>query len=115
MIANIRKTLEVVGKWVHENQGVFVGFFGCLISAEVYLFPKSADIRLFTALAVYWIFSVIGRLSAVRALQLCLLLFSVMSVSFLFSGAGVQTERIAVWFILFLALGVITQWREMIS
>lgn len=115
MIADIRKTSAVVGKWIYENQGVFVGFFGCLISAEVYLFPKSADVRLFTGLAVYLFFSRIGRLSAVRALQLCLLLFFVLSVSFLFSGTGVQTERIAVWFILFLALGVITQWREMIS
>lgn len=115
MIADIRERLAAVGKWIHENQGVFVGFFGCLISAEVYLFPKSADVRLFLGLALYWALSRIGRLSASRVLQLCLILFSVLSVSFLFSGAAIQTERIAVWFILFLALGVITQWRETTS
>lgn len=115
MIAHIKKTLAGVGKWVHENQGVFVGFFGSLISAEVYIFPKSADIRLFFGLALYWVLSRIGRLSSIRVLQLCLILFSVLSVSFLFNGAGIQTERIAVWFILFLALGVITQWRETMS
>lgn len=115
MIAHIKKTVAVVGKWVHENQGVFVGFFGCLISAEVYIYPKSADIRLFSGLALYWALSRIGRLSSIRVLQLSLILFSVMSVSFLFSGTGVQTERIAVWFILFLAFGIVTQWRETVS
>lgn len=115
MIDDIKKILAAVGKWIHGNQGVFVGFYGCLICAEVYLFPKSADLRLFSGIALYWALSRVGRLSAIRVLQLCLILFSVLSVSFLFSGAEIQTERIAVWFILFLALGIITQWREIIS
>lgn len=115
MIDDIKKTLAAVGKWIHGNQGVFVGFYGCLICAEVYLFPKSADLRLFSGIALYWALSRVGRLSAIRVLQLCLILFSVLSVSFLFSGAGVQTERIAVWFVLFLSFGVIAQWRETMS
>lgn len=115
MINDTKNMIIAVGKWIHGNQGVFIGFYGCLICAEVYLFPKSADLRLFTGLAIYWALSRIGRLSAIRVMQLNLILFSVLSVSFLFSGAAVQTERIAVWFILFLSFGVIAQWRETMS
>lgn len=115
MIGDIKKTITEVGKWIQGNQGVFVVMFACAISAEVYLFPTSADTRLFFGLVAYWFLSVIGKLPGIRVLQLSLALLFVMTVSYLYSGAGIETERLAVWFILFFAMGVVTQWRETLS
>lgn len=115
MVKNIQKTLDTVGRWIHANQIAFLVFVAMSLIAEVYIFSFSVDIRLFGALLLYWWLSRIGKLASARVFQLCLVLLMAMFVSYLFGGTSSSTERLAVWFVLFFAMGVIRQWREISS
>lgn len=112
MIADIKKTLVVVGKWVHENQPTFLAFISIFVIAEVFVFPISSDVRLFGAVFLYWFLARIGKLTSARVFQLCLVLVSAMAMGYLITGAIATTERLAVWFVLFFAFGIFTQLRE---
>ena len=61
---------------------------------------------------LYWYFFRIGKLTSVRVFQLCIILLTGMVLGYLISGAVATTERLAVWFVLFFALGIFMQWRE---
>lgn len=104
-----------VGKWINTNQTVFLVFVATAVIVEVYVFSYSVDMRLFGVLLLYWWFSRIGKIASTRAFQLCLVLLVVMFVSYLVGGVSTPTERLAVWFVLFFALGIIQQWREIAS
>ena len=115
MIKNIRKTIDSVGMWIAANQTVFLAFVATAVIVEVYVFSYSVDIRLFGVLLLYWWLSRIGKLASARVFQLCLVLLAVMFVSYLTGGVSTPTERLAVCFVLFFALGIIQQWREIAS
>lgn len=115
MIRNIRKTTDTAGTWINANQVVFLAFFFIAIVAEVFGFPVSYDVRLFFGVLLYWYFSKIGKLSSVRTFHLDLTILFITFFSFLANGASAQTERLAVWFVLFFAFGIVQQWREMTS
>ena len=68
--------------------------------------------RLFGGLFLYWYLSYIGKLTSVRTFQLCIILLTGMTIAYLTSGATAATERLAVWFVIFFAFGIFTQWRE---
>jgi hypothetical protein len=115
MVKNIQKTIDTVGKWINANQTIFLVFFVIAVVAEVYAFPSSVDGRYFGGLFFYWWLTRIGRLASSRTFQLVLVLLLVMFLSFLANGASGQTERLAVWFVLYFGFGIVQQWREMTS
>lgn len=115
MVKNIQKTIGTVGTWIAANQTVFLAFCAIVVVAEVFAFPYSTDARLFGGLLLYWWLVRVGKLASIRVFQLCLVLLAAMFVSYLAGGASVPTERLAVWFVLFFALGIIKQWREISS
>lgn len=104
-----------MGRWIHANQIAFLVFVAMALIAEVYIFSPSKDLRLFGALLLYWWLARKGDLASARIFQLCLVLLGAMFISYLTGGASTSTERLAVWFVLFFALGVIRQWREISS
>ena len=112
MVKKTQNILVIFAKWIHGNQPTFLAFVSILVIAEVYAFPISSDVRLFGVLFLYWYFSRIGNLTSVRVFQLCLVLLASTAISYLISGALISTERLAVWFVMFFAFGVFTQWRE---
>lgn len=115
MIKKIRKIIDNIGKWIAANQTVFLASCTIAVIAEVSAFPYSTDARLFGGLLLYWWLSRIGKLASVRVFQLCLVLLAAMFVSYLAGGASTPTERLAVWFVLFFAFGIVQQWREISS
>ncbi|MEK7577101.1 MAG: hypothetical protein AAB492_00600 [Patescibacteria group bacterium] len=112
MFKKTQNMLVVFGEWIHENQLTFLAFVSILIVAEVFVFPISKDVRLFGGLFLYWFFARTGKLTSVRVFQVCFVLLVVMAISYLVSSASISTERFAVWLVLFMALGLIAQWRE---
>lgn len=115
MIKKIRKTIDSVGRWITVNQVVFLAFFAIAIVAEVVSIPLSSDVRIFLGILLYWYIIRIGKLTSVRTFQLVLMLLLITFLSFLANGASPQTERLAVWYVVFFAFGIVQQWREMTS
>lgn len=108
----LKKYQSNIGKWINANQVIFLAFFAIAVVTEVYTTPYSVDGRLFGALLLYWWFAHIGKLVSTRVFQLVLVLLFIMFLSFLANGASLQTERLAVWYVLFFAFGIIQKWRE---
>lgn len=82
------------------------------IFVDIFFVKTSSDIVIFGTLLLYGIFIKILRLSSKLTFSLCLGLITTMSVDYLFVGVSVSTEKAAVWFVLFMALGIFQQWRE---
>lgn len=112
MLNIIRNKMTMYTKWIHRNQLVYLTFVSIFILSEVLLFQFSSDFRLFLFLGVYWYIAKTAKLSRTRVFQLCIILLVSMAIGYLTRGATSTTERLAVWFVLFFALGIFTQWRE---
>lgn len=82
------------------------------IFLDVFFFKINSDIRLFGILGLYLISILLFKLTSKITFLICLFILFAMYVGFLFSGASVITEKIAVWFVLFLTVGIIQQWNE---
>lgn len=82
------------------------------INSDVFLFKGASDFRLFGVLGLYVISIRLFKLKSKITFLLCLFLLIAMYISFLVSGSSDTTEKIAVWFVLFLATGITQQWNE---
>lgn len=112
MLKIIRNKIAIYTKWIHGNQLLYLIFISILIISEVFVYPSSSDLRLFLFLGMYWYIAKKTKLSSIRVFQLCIILLTGMAIGYLTSGAIATTERLAVWFVLFFAFGIYTQWRE---
>lgn len=108
----ILNKMVICSKWIHRNQLVYLIFVSILIISEVFVYQFSSDFRLFFVLGVYWYIAKTAKLSSTRVFQLCIIILAGMAMLYLNHGAISITERLAVWFVLFFAFGIFTQWRE---
>lgn len=86
--------------------------FAAFIVVESLSERLSSDFVIFSALLCYGFFIKIFRIKSTVTFLLCLGLLALMSIEYLFTGASISTEKVAVWLILFFGIGVIQQWRE---
>jgi hypothetical protein len=82
------------------------------LMCDVFILKIPSDFRLFGILGAYILIIGASKMKSKISFLLCLCLLGAMYVSFLVSGASDITEKIAVWFVLFLTTGVIQQWNE---
>lgn len=97
----------------------FYFFILSLVLGDIFLFPVSSDIRIFSMLAVYAFFIKIFKLKSNVTFVLTLILLVLAYVQFIFSNPIVfitpgmpVAEKTAVWVFLFLVVGIIQKWRE---
>lgn len=92
-----------------------------LIFADVLFFQKSSDWRTFPILLIYVFCIIRFKLRANTTFFICLFLFLLIYIQFVFSPLSVfesqypvlpAGEKIAVWLYLFLVIGVIQKWNE---
>lgn len=92
-----------------------------LILGDVLFFEKSSDWRTFPILIFYIFMIKRFKLRANTTFFICLFLFLLIYIQFIFSPLSVfesqypvlpAGEKIAVWLYLFLVVGVIQKWRE---
>lgn len=116
MINKLKKlSKDKIGKFV-----LIVKYHGKIVSvlivfgiiSDVFLLKGTSDLRLFGVLGLYIINIWVFKLKSKITFLLCLFLLIAMYISFLISGTSDITEKIAVWFVLFLTVGIIQQWNE---
>lgn len=114
MIKNLKKNIYIknfVSLFRNHKKIVFTLIIFGIIS-DVFFFTINSDIRLFGILGFYIISILLFKLTSKITFLICLFILFAMYVGFLFSGASIITEKIAVWFVLFLTVGIIQQWNE---
>lgn len=83
-----------------------------IIIADIFYFLQSSDLIIFGVLGVYlitvWIFKLSSQVSFSFALFFLIIMYSL----FLLSDNAANTEKAAVWMVLFLAIGVAQKIRE---
>lgn len=100
-------------QWLKRNQAVLLTLFILGVIGDVYGFNIYSDSRLVLLLLLYWFYIRLNNVRSKTTFLLTLIFLVVMFISFLAKGANAQTERIAVWFYLLLAFGIIQQWQEL--
>lgn len=112
----MRKIIYAVFKstthFLKENKRTVMVLLVTSILVDIFFVKTSSDFIIFGVLSVYVFFTRIFRLKSKSTFLLCLGLLVSMFINFLLSGASVSTEKAAVWFILFLVVGIVMQWRE---
>lgn len=104
--------MKKIVTFLKENERTVLSFFIAAISADILFLEKSSDYFTFGVLILYLFFMKIFRIKSKSTFLLCLVLLSIMFIGYLFTGASIQTEKAAVWLVLFLIVGVIQQCRE---
>jgi hypothetical protein len=82
------------------------------ILVDIFFIPGSSDVRIFSILILYWLASKVHNLNSQSTLYLVLGLLALTFIQYLASGPSEETEKAAVWFVLFLLIGIIAKWRE---
>lgn len=105
-----------------RRRGILISFLFLLcILLDVFMFPESADIRIFSILGMYLLVVYRLKIRANTTLFIALLLLIIAYVQFLYTDQKIfdspgpvppLCERTAVWLYLFMVMGVIQKWRE---
>lgn len=82
------------------------------ILADILLIPGSSDVRIFSILILYWLAIKIRNLKSQFTFSVGLGLLILTFIEYLVSGPSAETEKAAVWFVLFLLIGIIAKWKE---
>lgn len=104
----IRNALDVV----KQNKRTVLVFLIGIIFVDSFFVKTTSDIVTFGVLLTYGASARMYRLTSRATFLLCLGLLGAMFMSFLTSGTSVPTEKVAVWLVLFMALGIYQQWKE---
>jgi hypothetical protein len=104
--------IKKVVSLLQENRKILLVFVVIAIFADIFFIKRSSDLVIFGILLLYGVFAKILQIKSKSTFLLCLGLLGAMFVNFLSSGASIPTEKAAVWLFLFMALGIIQQWRE---
>lgn len=85
--------------------------YGYLLT-ETTMFPVTTDSRIAAVFLLYLISSVVWKIRSHLTLGIALLLMLSMFFSYMVVGSSVQTERLAVWTVLFFLFGITQQGIE---
>jgi hypothetical protein len=92
------------------NTQIRLVIFGLVIT-DILLIKKSYDSLIFSIIIVYIITIAYSSRDRITFF-FCLILLFIMTAFFVVLGTEAATEKAAVWLFLFLAIGIIEQWRK---
>lgn len=108
----VRKGVKLLSLFLIRNKITALTLLAFFIFADIVFIKISSDYVIFSVLVLYIIFIKLFKIYSNSTFLLCLGLLVVMSIDYLLTQASVSTEKAAVWFILFLVIGVIQGWKE---
>ena len=106
--------IEKMTSFLRENKKIVLALLTVSIFVDIFFVKTSSDLVIFGTLLFYGIFIKMFQIESRRTFLLCLALLAAMFINFLSTGTSIPTEKAAVWLILFMALGIVQQWRESI-
>lgn len=97
---------------IKHNQIVILTILIGLVFVDSIFIKPSSDIVIFGLLFIYLIYAKTIQSKSKMTFYLCLGLLCGIGISFLLSKGSVPTEKLTVWFVLFMVIGIIQQWHE---
>jgi len=88
-------------------------FLFAVVIFDIFLIPVTSDVFFFGVIGLYVLLIFIAnKIKSSLTLRFTMLLLIIMFIRYVLFGPDGVTEEIAVWFVLFLLIGVIQKWRE---
>lgn len=106
------KNAKKIVSFLKENKRTVLTLIIVGIFADSLFIKNSSDFLIFSILLLYLISIKMFKIKSVSTFLLCIVLSVVMTISYFLTEASIETEKTAVWFVLFLIVGVIQQWKE---
>lgn len=95
-----------------RNKPFILTTYVFLLFAEIIFIASNSDLKYFGLVGLFIVISLFYKLSSKITFGLCLLLLSIMYISFIASLSSPVTEKAAVFIVLFMIVGIIQQWIE---
>jgi len=95
-----------------RNKLIIIALFLLVLAGDIFLIQINSDLNFFGLSALLIILSYFYKLPSRYTFILCLALLIIMYILFLTQGTSKQTEKVAVWIVLFMAVGIAQQWFE---
>lgn len=104
--------MKKITQFLKENKKTLLTLLVVAVFADILFLDKSSDLIIFGIVILYSVFIKMFQIKSKLTFLLCLTLLFTMFINYLFTETSELTEKSAVWFVLFLIVGVIQQWRE---
>lgn len=91
---------------------LFIIIIYILVLFDIFFIGTSSDLRFFGLVIPYVLLTLFYKVKSKQTLLFCIFLLIILFTKYIISGPEVQTEEIAVWFVLFFTAGVLQQLRE---
>lgn len=98
--------------FIKQNKMLFLTLIYAAVLLDALVVSVRSDLITFTLLGLYVFLINVYSLKSKNAFSFCLVLLLVMYSNILLIGPEFHTEKVAVWLVLFMAVGIIKQWRE---
>lgn len=95
-----------------NSSAAVLTFIFIVIVINCIFVESSYDIIFFGLLGFYIGVAFFYKLHNKLTFLFCLALLIIMFIEYLFMGTDLKTEKTGVWFFLFMATGIVQQWRE---
>lgn len=100
------------GSFLTKRYSAIISIIFLFITADIFFLPDSFDLIIFGVLGLYggilWFFKLKSKLTFI----FCIIFLILMFCLFIFTGTSKSTEKAAVWFFLFFAVGLVQQFIE---
>ncbi len=106
------ETIKLIILFFKKNRIFLISVVILLVLYDALFVSISSDLIIFTLLAFYVFISLLFKAKSRLTFSLCLVFLSMLFIEYIKSGASDKAEKIAVWLVLFIAVGIIQQWRE---
>ncbi|MDO8269855.1 MAG: hypothetical protein Q7T54_04265 [Candidatus Levybacteria bacterium] len=104
--------MKKIRKFVKSRKSGLIVIALIAVIVDVFFLTGQSDIKYFGVLTLYGFVYWITKFGSITTFLFCIFLLILLCIYYLLLGTVDATEKIAVWFVLFFAIGVIQKWRE---
>jgi hypothetical protein len=98
--------------FTEKNKSIIYVFLLIALAGDIFFSPGDSDFHFFGLTGLALITNLFYRLKSKYVFILCLILLCIMYVFFLTQGTSGATEKVAIWIVLFMVVGIAQQWFE---
>lgn len=110
----LSSSIDYINKYffTDKNKPIFIILFLLALIGDIFFTSTNSDLTFFGLTLLLVLIILFYKIKSRYTFMLCLILLMIMYYMFLTQGTSVQTEKVAVWIVLFMAVGIGKQWFE---
>jgi hypothetical protein len=95
-----------------KNKVILYTLLLVALAGDIFFSSEGSDFHFFGLTGMTLITNLFYKLKSKYIFILCLILLILMYIYFLAQGTSPMTEKVAVWIVLFMVVGIVQQWFE---